>query len=91
MSESKIQSQIIRYLQAKGGYVVKVVVATKAGVPDVIACLDGKFYGVEIKDMHGRLSALQEANLELIKAAGGYGIEAHSVEDVQFYLDEDKM
>lgn len=80
--EKKVQAQIIKYLQAKGGYVVKVITATKAGVPDIIACIDGKFYGIEVKGENGLASPLQLANLEMIRAAGGIGILAKSVEDV---------
>ena len=82
MNEKQIQAQIIKYIQAKGGYVVKVITATKAGVPDIIACIDGKFYGIEVKDPNGAATPLQLANLEMIRTAGGVGILARSVEDV---------
>jgi len=49
MKEQQLQSKIIKYILARGGYTVKVVTSTKAGVPDIIACLDGQFYGIDVK------------------------------------------
>jgi len=34
-SEQDIQRKIIKYLEAKGAYVVKVISASKSGVPDI--------------------------------------------------------
>lgn len=82
MSEQKLQAQILKYIQAKGGYTVKVVQATKAGVPDILACFNGKFYGIEVKYGHNKPSALQLANLANIEQSGGVGVLAYSLEDV---------
>lgn len=82
MLEQKLQSQIIKYITARGGYAVKVITATKAGVPDIIACLDGKFYGIEVKVGDNKPSPLQLANLRQIAKAGGIDILAYSLDDV---------
>ena len=87
MLEQKLQSQIIKYIIAKGGYTVKVITATKAGVPDIIACLDGQFYGIEVKIGRNKPSPLQLANLRQIAKAGGTDIIAYSLEDVITHLD----
>ena len=47
---------------------------TKAGVPDIIACVKGRFIGVEIKGPAGKPTELQIHNLKKIDEAGGYGI-----------------
>ena len=86
MKEQQLQSQIIKYIIARGGYTVKVVTATKAGVPDIIACLNGKFYGIEVKIGNNKPSALQIANLKAIDKAGGIGILAYSLDDVIKYM-----
>ena len=82
MTEQELQASIIKYLQAKGAYTVKVVTATKAGVPDIKACLNGQFYGIEVKIGNNKPSALQIANLKAIDKAGGIGILAYSLDDV---------
>ena len=42
-----------------------------AGVPDVLACVNGRFLAVEAKAGKGKTTALQDAHLEKIKTAGG--------------------
>ena len=82
MSEQKLQSKIIKYITAIGGYPVKVITASKAGVPDILACINGRFYGIEVKFGNNKPSALQKQNLAKIDLTGGVGVLAYSVEDV---------
>src|SRR5580692_8653454 len=43
----------------------------KSGVPDILACLDGKFVSIEVK-RHGKgATATQKRRMEAIAAAGG--------------------
>jgi pantoate kinase len=42
-----------------------------AGVPDFLACVNGRFLAVEAKAGKGKTTALQDAHLENIKTAGG--------------------
>jgi len=42
-----------------------------AGVPDFLACVNGRFLAVEAKAGKGKTTALQDAHLEKVKAAGG--------------------
>ena len=57
-----------------------------AGVPDVICCLDGRFFAFEVKTPEGRLTKLQEHTIQRIKAAGGYAFVVRSVDDVKAVL-----
>lgn len=43
----------------------------KAGVPDILACIRGRFVAIEVKASNGRPSALQILNCENIQASGG--------------------
>jgi len=47
---------------------------TKAGVPDILACVGGQFMGIEIKAKHGKVSPLQVYNLKQIDRSGGCAI-----------------
>jgi len=49
MKEQDYQKKIINYLEKNGAYVVKISVASKKGVPDIIACYRGRFLGIEVK------------------------------------------
>ena len=58
-----------------------------AGIPDIIACIDGKFYGFEVKTERGKPTALQEATMRKIRLAGGIAVVVRSVADVKAVLD----
>ena len=57
-----------------------------AGIPDVICCLDGRFFAFEVKTPEGRVSKLQERTIHRIKVAGGHAYVVRSVEDVKAVL-----
>lgn len=86
--ESKIQTKIIKWLESEGHYVVKVISASKAGVPDLLACVNGKFLGIEVKTpkTQSNVSALQCYHLRKIIESGGSGIVAWELEHVKKYV-----
>lgn len=47
---------------------------TKAGIPDILACVNGYFVGVEVKAQNGRPSELQLHNIKKIREAGGFAM-----------------
>lgn len=47
---------------------------TKAGIPDLLMCVNGIFMGVELKGAVGRASELQKLNITRINAANGIGL-----------------
>ena len=53
-----------------GGY-------AKAGIPDLIGCINGRFVAIEVKASNGKVSPLQVRNINRITSAGGYGIVAY--------------
>ena len=73
MNEQGVQSKIIKKLEARGAYVVKIIQANKAGVSDILACYEGKFYAIEVKRpiKPSPVSKLQKYHLEKVRQAGG--------------------
>ena len=59
-----------------------------AGIPDIIACVDGRFVAFEVKTETGRLSRLQKATLGRIRNAGGRAYMVRSVAEVAGILKE---
>lgn len=53
-----------------------------AGIPDIIACIGGQFYAFEVKTDAGKTTALQDATIRKIKAAGGTAAVVRSVDEV---------
>ncbi len=87
MNEQKLQANMLKLLQSRGAYTVKVIAASKAGVPDILTCYKGLFIGLEVKVGTNKASALQNANLGLIRAAGGSAKIVRSVEEVSDLLN----
>jgi hypothetical protein len=53
-----------------------------AGIPDIICCIDGRFFAFEVKNEKGVPTALQEATIRKINATGGTATVVRSVEEV---------
>ena len=63
-NETKVQKQIQAYIRSIGGYCFKVhgELYMRAGIPDIIACVKGRFVGIECKDGDNTASELQLAH-----------------------------
>ena len=57
-----------------------------AGIPDIIACIGGRFFGFEAKTDTGKPTKLQEATIRKINDSGGVAAIVRSVEDVKQVL-----
>ena len=84
MNERTVQNKVLDYLKGKG-YVIKVVASNRAGTPDVIALIEGTFYGIEVKapGKKRKVSKLQHKHLEEIVINGGVSIVVDSVDDLK--------
>ena len=73
MTEKSFQSKLIKLIEKNNGYVVKFNASaiSKTGVPDLLACINGKFIGLEVKKENGKPSEIQLWNIEQIKKSGG--------------------
>ncbi len=89
VKEKQIENKIKKWLEGNGYWWMKVHgdMFQKSGVPDILACVNGKFVGIEVKRPGGRLSELQKYNIERIQAAGGVAFVATSVDEVRTNLD----
>lgn len=63
-NETKIQKAIQDYMKSLGGYEFKVHgdIFMRAGIPDIVCCLKGRFVGIEVKDYGNVPSELQLAH-----------------------------
>lgn len=76
-AEKKFENKIKDALQERGAWKVKFFANafTPAGIPDILACYNGRFLGIEVKGGTGYgLTDLQKYNLKHIRDAGGIGI-----------------
>lgn len=49
----------------------------RSGVPDIIACVNGRFLGIEVKAGTNKPTALQVREIEHIRRCGGVAIVAN--------------
>jgi hypothetical protein len=58
----------------------------RRGVPDIIGCVGGIFFGLEVKTDDGKVSVLQHLELNRIAKAKGYATVVRSVDDVKRHV-----
>lgn len=58
-----------------------------AGIPDIIACVKGRFLAFEVKTDTGRATALQESVIRKIKEAGGTAAVVRSADEVRRIIE----
>lgn len=89
MTEQVIQKSIIKYLKTIS-YVVKIVSASKSGVPDLLVLYKGMLIAVEIKtpDKRNNVSDLQKYNLDEITRHGGHAYVACSLNEVKEIISQ---
>ena len=75
--EKALDNKVLKYLKTIDAWGLKYWAGakfTKEGIPDILACINGRFFGIEDKGPTGIPSMLQLKNLEWIRNAEGYGI-----------------
>ena len=88
--EARIGQKIRKYLDDLGAFIFKVHGGPQmmAGLPDLIACYKGHFWGIEVKQPGQRPTPRQEWVHSLILRAGGSIIVATCVEDVSSIIHD---
>lgn len=84
--ESEIVKAIMKYLKALPGcfcWKEHGGMYGTAGIPDIIACIGGRFFAFEVKTRAGKPTKLQEATIRKILASGGTAVIVRSVDEVR--------
>ena len=84
--EKNFENKIKKFLKENGCWHVKYFANrnTRAGVPDLLACVNGYFVAIEVKAENGKPSELQLWNVEQIRKAGGIAIVLYPDQFDQF-------
>jgi Holliday junction resolvase len=85
MKEREIVKRVIAAITAAGGKAVKYHGSpySHAGTPDVLACVDGRMYALEVKQPGGKPTKLQAQELVEWGEAGAVASVVTSAEDVE--------
>jgi len=90
--ESKVKKRVREMLDALGIYhfMPPANGFGRAGIPDIIACMDGHFIAIECKAGKGTTTALQDRELDRIHNAGGttYIARESNIDELQQILKE---
>ena len=64
----------------------------RAGIPDIIGCMNGHFIAIECKAGKGRTTALQDRELDWITLSGGFAFVARetNLDELKQLLQEKK-
>ena len=91
MKEKAIENKIKNYLFSKGIYYFKVHGSSfmPSGVPDIVACFEGSFLGIEVKrpGAKNEQSPQQKIHEENIKKSGGTYLLVDSLDEVIAYVE----
>ena len=88
-NEKAIVNAIKKALKERGAWVTKTHGSPySVGLPDIIACYEGRFIGIEVKKPTTRntITLRQQATLDMITQAGGIAGVATSVEEALVLL-----
>jgi len=71
--ETKVKKKCVAYLKSIGAYYFFPATGGygKSGVPDIVGCHKGRFFGIECKAGNNKPTELQKHQLKLIAEAGG--------------------
>lgn len=89
--EKKIENTIKKWLTDNQHWHLKVQGGANnpsAGVPDIIACINGVFVGIEVKTETGRTTKIQEYQIQQINNSGGFAIVVTSLKQLLSELNE---
>lgn len=87
--EKKIEDEIKKFISEHGGLCYKIHggdLYQETGIPDILACWKGLFFGIEVKDPKGRPSQIQLVQGLRIQKASGHFLIAKSLDDVIDYV-----
>lgn len=75
-AEKQFENKVKAFLKEQGVYFVKFFgcAFTRAGVPDLLCCVNGRFVAVEIKAENGKPSLLQLEEISKVHEAGGVAL-----------------
>ncbi len=93
-SEKEVQKEIIKYVKANGGWIIKVLRANENGCPDLLIAINGIFVGCEVKaerfenNPEKQMSPWQHKHKNMILASASYFVCAASLEQFKDYLED---
>ena len=88
--EKKVKNKVVAILKEHKAYYFYPMTGGygRSGVPDIVGCYRGIFFGIECKAKGNKPTALQSKNLSDIMGAGGMAmiVNENNISDVEYML-----
>lgn len=88
--EARVKEKVVAILKREGAYYFfpSTHGYGRSGVPDIVGCIDGKFFALECKAGSNKATALQVREIEMIRHAKGAAaiVNEHNVDSVPEWL-----
>ena len=74
--EAAVKAKVVKQLKELGAYYFYPVTGGfgSSGVPDIVGCYRGRFFGIECKAKGNKPTELQKMNLNKIEGVGGIAL-----------------
>ena len=89
--EKRIENSIKNWLETNNHWYIKVQGGSNnpsSGVPDLLACVHGKFIGIEVKTPTGTTTKIQEYQIDQINKSGGIALVVTSLKQLRMELKD---
>lgn len=87
MRESAIEQKLTGLVRSKGGLSYKFISPGRVGVPDrIVVAPGGAVWFVELKTSKGRLSRMQEYQLEQLRNCGANAVALYGEAEVETFV-----
>ena len=90
MRESYLKNSVVTWIRKNfpGAWVYHPTDRFRAGIPDLLICINGRLFAIELKVKSNKPTKLQSYVLRRIREAGGVSGVCRSLDDVkQFFFD----
>ena len=89
MNETQFKQRVIDMIRTEypGSWFKKISDRFQSGIPDILGCLNGFFFAIELKVPGKKADPLQAYELEKIQAAGGISAVCSSLDQVRNVLE----
>lgn len=88
--EAKVKKRVVNVLKENGAYYFFPATGGygRSGVPDIVGCYRGVFFGIECKAGSNKPTPLQEAEMRKIREANGITlvVNEENIDDVKIML-----
>ena len=73
LSETRLKNKVIQFIKREypGVWVYKTADRWTSGIPDLLLCIEGRLYAIELKVDRNQPTKIQRYVIEKIKASGG--------------------